>query len=148
MGLSQSELARLSGVTRATVAQIEEGRVKTPNASVIRILAKTTTPGSLVEEYVLWKNDEITEQLSPRARNVLLLPPSVVATYSSFPVWMKDVATNPTQFASLLKVPRSTVVKYLGGSISMPSSLEYAFANRLKLSEEYIDAVRGLDVGH
>lgn len=146
MGLTQIELARRAGVTRATIAQIEEGRVKRPNKKVLGILATMGGPQLLGDEYVAWLNEDITQGISPRARNVLSLPPSFVAKYTSFGSWRNDVAGNPTAFSSLLRVPRSTVVKYEKGEIAMPSSLYYALINRLNLSEQYVEELRKLNV--
>ena len=146
-GLTQIELARLAGVTRATIGQIEEGRVRRVNPAVLAVLAdRSRQPVAvLVAEYEGWRDGQVLSSLSERGRNTLSLPPSVVAQYASFAQWRADVARNPTAFASLLRIPRSTVVKYEAGLTGMPSSLYYALINRLGLSEEYVKELRKLD---
>lgn len=149
-GLTQQQLASKAGISRATVCQIEEGRTIAMNARVIRVLAKATgvTPHVVAEEYQTWRDRDITEELSPRAKNALALPPDIVTRYPSWQVWRQDIAANPTKFASVLRVPRSTVVKYedAHGHDALPKSIVTALGTRFKLSDEYIDALRNLDV--
>lgn len=149
-GLTQQQLAAQAGISRATVCQIEEGRTIAMNDKVIRVLAEAThvPPATVAEEYLSWRDEDVVALLPPRAQNALALPPHVVKRYPSWKVWRNDIASNPTKFASLLRVPRSTVVKYehSHNDEALPKSIVNALATHFGLSDEYIDALRNLDV--
>lgn len=148
-GVSQSALAQAAGVTRATVAQIEEGRVKTVNRQVIASIARLarTDPSAVVDAVTVWQRKPTEKDaLSLRAKNTLALPPHLVAQYRSFVQWRRDVAVTPTAFASLVKIPRTTLVKYERGEVAMPKVLYRALNTQLGLPEDYIEELRKLDV--
>ena len=57
-GLEMVELARLAGVSRATISQIEEGRTKKPNKKVVNVLSRMSgdSPETLAEKVEAWIN--------------------------------------------------------------------------------------------
>lgn len=148
-GLSQQQLAVLAGVTRGTVAQIEEGRTRKLNAKVAHALVERT--GESVEVLLAavdaWKAQDVMLELTQRGRNTLLLPPTVVKLYDSFQMWREDVSPNRTSFSTLMRMPRSTLVSYESGRTSeFPKPLIEGLATHLRCSDEYIEAVMGLPV--
>jgi len=149
-GLSQQKLATLSGVSRATISQIEEGRTKRPPESVFTILGQFggQSPEFIEREFARWMAaTEKDVELSPRAQAALALPPSIVATYPSWNVWRSDIAPTPTAFASLLRVPRNTVAKYENNpNMSLPKSIMMALTTRFGVTPEYLQALMELPV--
>lgn len=147
-GITQTDLAKRAGVTRAVVSQIEEARVKRPNLKVVQALAvhMNTTPETIFEEVEQWRTLPAQQQLSERAIQALQLPPSWVSKYDSFLSWRRDIAPNPTAFASLLKLPRRTIVRYEEGEVAMPKPLMQGLSGVLGLSSAYIEELRKLDV--
>lgn len=151
-GLEMKELARLAGVSRATVSQIEEGRTKHPNVRVVEVLSARS--GVSVEELLgrveVWRAASLDELMPRRAASTLQLEPSLVAElYPSFSRWRAEFADNPTHFASILRINRMTVAKYERGGFvgGMPDSLVRALVDRLGLSLDYVMALEGLPVG-
>jgi len=144
--MSQGQVAREAGVSRSIVAQLEEGRVATPNEKVVNVLAAhTQTPSARIREEVAEWREHTRPQLSQRAKNVTALPPEVVARYESFEQWRNDIAENITQFSSLLGVSRNTLLAYeRGDTRTMPKPLIRALYNRLDLSDAYVAAVTRL----
>lgn len=152
LGLEMKELARLAGVSRATVSQIEEGRTKRPNVAVLRVLSSRT--GVSVDDLLLrverWREVAPVEVLPRRGAAVLGLEPEVLlGLYGSFEAWRRELSDNPTHFASLLRINRMTVAKYERGGFvgGMPDSLAHALVARLGVSDEYLLALEGLSVG-
>lgn len=147
-GLTQVDLAKMGGVTRNVIAQIEEGRVRKPNAKVVGALAAhmNTTPEQIFEEVHTWRSTPTNTLLTLRALNALSLPPTYVAKYTNFLHWRRDIAPNPTSFASILRLPRATVIKYESGEVAMPKPMVTALSSILGLSDEYIEELRKLDV--
>lgn len=152
LGLEMKELARLAGVSRATVSQIEEGRTKRPNVAVLSVLSART--GVSVEDLLgrveRWRELSPQELLPRRGGAVLLLEPSeLLGLYGSFGAWRRELSDNPTHFASLLRINRMTVAKYERGGFvgGMPDSLAHALVARLGVSDEYLVALEGLAVG-
>lgn len=151
-GLEMKELARLAGVSRATVSQIEEGRTKNPNAKVVAVLARMSgsTPEVLLEQVRAWRDVPLTELLPARAASMLKLdPPLLSQFYRSFAHWRGEFSDNPTHFASVLRINRMTVAKYERGEFvgGMPDSLAHALHSRLGVTMEYVQALEGLPVG-
>lgn len=151
-GLEMKELARLAGVSRATVSQIEEGRTKKPNARVVAVLARLAgeDPLALLARVESWAGQRLEDLVPRRALAALQLPPeSLKDLYPSFVAWRGEFADNPTRFASFLKINRLTVAKYERGGFvgGMPDSLAHALVDKLKLSDEYLLAVEDLHVG-
>ena len=151
-GLEMKELARLAGVSRATVSQMEEGRVKRPNQKVVAVLARMSGIPSdkLVADTEAWRNASLEELLPKRGNATALLEPRLLAQfYRSFAHWRGEFADNPTNFASILRINRMTVAKYERGEFvgGMPDSLFHALCNRLGLSVEYVAALEQLPVG-
>lgn len=151
-GLEMKELARLAGVSRATVSQIEEGRTKKPNVRVVAVLSRLSgvSVDELLERVDAWRSKESAELLPRRGLAVLNLPADALpGLYDSFGAWRGEFSDNPTHFASILRINRMTVAKYERGEFvgGMPDSLAYALVARLGLSDEYVDALGGLSVG-
>lgn len=148
-GLSQQQLASLAGVTRGTVAQIEEGRTRKLNAKVAYALAERTgeSVDALLVAVDTWKALDTYNELSQRALNTLALPPTVVKLYDSFQMWREDIAVNRTAFSTLMRMPRSTLVSYESGrTTEFPKPLIEALATHMRCSDDYIEAVMGLPV--
>jgi transcriptional regulator with XRE-family HTH domain len=148
-GLEMKELARLAGVSRATVSQIEEGRTRRPNERVIAVLARLSgeDPKGLLGRVVAWGDQGVEDVVPRRGLSALQLPPEMLSTlYPSFISWRAEFADNPTRFASFLRINRLTVAKYERGGFvgGMPDSLAHALVDRLKLSDEYLQAVEEL----
>lgn len=151
-GLEMKELARLAGVSRATVSQIEEGRTKHPNDRVIAVLARLSgeDPKELFSRVVSWGGQRLEDLVPRRALSALQLPPeALVDLYPSFAAWRSEFADNPTRFASFLRINRLTVAKYESGGFvgGMPDSLVHALIARFGLSDAYLLAVEELPVG-
>lgn len=151
-GLEMKELARLCGVSRATISQIEEGRVKKPNAKVIEFLAEVegVSVEALRQAVGDWHDSNFFDLLPRRAASVLLIDPKDLPLfYSSFKAWRSEFSDNPTHFASLLRINRMTVAKYERGGFvgGMPDSLAHALSVRLNLSAEYLSSLEDLSVG-
>jgi len=150
-GLEMKELARLCGVSRATISQIEEGRIKKPNAKVIEFLAKTegVSVESLKQAVESWRDSVLLDLLPKRAASVLMISPEdLPRLYPSFKVWRSEFSDNPTHFASLLRINRMTVAKYERGGFvgGLPDSLARALSARLGLSAEYLSSLEELPV--
>tara|TARA_R110000764_G_C10920882_1_gene373848 strand:+ start:157 stop:633 length:477 start_codon:yes stop_codon:yes gene_type:complete len=148
-GLEMVELARLAGVSRATISQIEEGRTKKPNKKVVNVLSRMSgdSPETLAEKVEAWRSKETNEALPQRWKALLSLPPEALKDlYPSFKDWRMELSENPTHFASVLRINRLTVSKYerdqfVGG---MPDTLAHALVSRLGITEEYLFALEGL----
>ena len=148
-GLEMVELARLAGVSRATVSQIEEGRTKKPNKKVVHVLSRMSghSPEELYEKIETWRQTRADEVLPQRWKALLNLPAEDLAKlYPSFKHWREELSSNPTHFASVLRINRLTVSKYerdqfVGG---MPDTLAHALTSRLGITEDYLSALEGL----
>ena len=146
MGISQAELGRRAGVSRSVIAQIEEGRVRNPNERIIEVVSTyTQTPVQKIrEEIALWHNREVKPP-SRRAEYALAMPAEYVQKYKSYDQWRRDIAENVTQLSTLLRVSRNTLVAYeTGQTRTMPKPMVNALYNRLRLSDEYVEAVIAL----
>jgi transcriptional regulator with XRE-family HTH domain len=146
------ELARLAGVSRATVSQIEEGRTKKPNVKVLQVLsARSGVPVvELLQRVDQWRRRPVDELLPQRAASMLSLEPALLGEfYRSFAHWRGEFSDNPTNFASVLRINRMTVAKYERGEFvgGMPDSLAHALHSRLGISLEYVQALEALPVG-
>lgn len=151
-GLEMKELARLAGVSRATVSQIEEGRTKRPNVKVVQVLSRLSgqSVDDLLAKVEAWREVPLSELLPQRAASMLRLdPPLLSQFYRSFAHWRGEFSDNPTHFASVLRINRMTVAKYERGEFvgGMPDSLAHALHTRLGVTMEYVQALEGLPVG-
>lgn len=146
MGVSQNELARRAGVSRSIIAQIEEGRVTTPNDKVLEAVSvHSQIPIAQLREEVRKWHERQVKPPSKRAEFALSMPASYVQKYASYEQWRADIAANPTQLATLLRVSRNTITAYeQGRTRSMPKSMVNALYNRLGLNDEYVAAVVAL----
>jgi len=151
-GLEMKELARLCGVSRATISQIEEGRTKKPNVKVVEFLASVegVSVEFLYEAVDAWSDSALFDLLPKRAVSVLMIAPADLPLYyTSFKSWRSEFSDNPTHFASLLRINRMTVAKYERGGFvgGLPDSLARALSVRLNLSAEYLSSLEELSVG-
>lgn len=150
-GFSRVELAEKAGVTRASIAQIEDGRVQSPKPSTLtRIaIALNIRPAQLENLLATWQGRQSPiARLDNRGRAILNLTPAGVRNFSSFEAWRRNLAPNPTAFASLLGTNRETVAGYEHGVRvnGMPTTLATALL-RLGISDEYLTALRSLPPG-
>jgi transcriptional regulator with XRE-family HTH domain len=148
-GLEMVELARLAGVSRATISQIEEGRTKKPNKKVVQVLARMSghSTEELFQRIETWRNQTPETVLPARWRGLLSLSADAVQDlYPSFQHWREELSDNPTHFASVLRINRLTVSKYERGQFvgGMPDTLAHALASRLGLSEDYLSVLESL----
>lgn len=148
-GLEMVELARLAGVSRATISQIEEGRTKKPNKKVVLVLARMSghSPDELFEKIEAWRNQTPETVLPQRWKAVISLPAEAIGQfYPTFQHWRMELSENPTHFASVLRINRLTVAKYERGQFvgGMPDTLAHALSSRLGLTEEYLNALEQL----
>lgn len=148
-GIEMVELARLAGVSRATISQIEEGRTKKPNRKVVQVLSRMSGYGAeeLYEKIDQWREQTPETVLPARWKGLLTLTPeAVLDLYPSFQHWRMELSDNPTHFASILRINRLTVSKYERGQFvgGMPDTLAHALASRLGISEEYLSVLENL----
>lgn len=148
-GLEMVELARLAGVSRATISQIEEGRTKKPNKKVVLVLARMSghSPEELFQKIDAWRTQTPETVLPQRWKAVISLSADEVPKfYRTFKDWRMELSENPTHFASVLRINRLTVAKYERGQFvgGMPDTLAHALASRLGLSEDYLNALESL----
>ena len=148
-GLEMVELARLAGVSRATISQIEEGRTKKPNKKVVQVLARMSghAPEELFEKVQIWRDQTPETVLPARWKGLLTLTPeAVLDMYPSFEHWRRELSENPTHFASVLLINRLTVSKYERGQFvgGMPDTLAHALSTRLGLTENYLSVLEHL----
>lgn len=156
-GLTAEKLGQLAGVSRGAVNALEQGRIKSPRAALIMVLARENgvDPERLKAIYDEWLLGferstaeafaEVESGLSPKARGVLALPPSVVLRYGSFSAWRKDIHPSVAGFASLLRVSATTLRRFERGDIPMPKPLVRSLSKVLRLSDEYLGALMELD---
>lgn len=151
-GLEMKELARLAGVSRATISQMEEGRVKRPNPKVVAVLSRLSgiSPDDLTAKVEAWRSTSAGNLIPRRGNATALLEPRLLDQfYRSFSHWRGEFADNPTSFSSLLRINRMTVAKYERGEFvgGMPDSLFNALCTRLGLSDDYVTALEQLPTG-
>ena len=156
-GLTAEQLGALSGVSRGAVNALEQGRIKTPRAALVMVLARENGVDSarlqaIYDEWLLGFErstaaafSEVESSLSSKARGVLALSPDVVLRYGSFSAWRKDIHPSVAGFASLLRVSATTLRRFERGDVSMPKPLLRALSKVLRLSDEYVAALMELD---
>lgn len=150
--LPRIELARAAGVTYGAVDKLMMGMTKSVHPEIARVLAKETgVPVKRIRELVAaWNETPILEKLPPRARATLSLDPADIARfYGSFLAWREEFAENPTQFASILRVPRATLVEYEEERRrGFPPTMHAAIVKQFAVTPEYVDALAGLPPSH
>lgn len=149
--VTQSDLARRIGVSRAAVTAIEEGRNRMPKPATIAAAAQVfgTTADDLGGSILSWLASQEDIRLSPRARAVLGLPPASLNFYGSFAAWRAEIVDTPNAFASLLRVNTDTVALYERGERvhGMSDRLAGALQKVLGVSPEYLAALQKLPTG-
>lgn len=148
-GVSQTELARRTGLNRSSVAAIEEGRTRQPSEHTVLLIAGAlkTHPEALRAALEGWDDAPHPLDLSNKARMVLSLPHTQVAQYRSFRAWREDISPSPTSFATLLGLPRPTVANYERGIRvnGFPRTLATAILQTLNVSNDYLLALEKLE---
>jgi len=151
-GLSAEALGELCGVSRGLINALEQGRVKRPKDAVFVVLARENgvEVSLLRDAYTRWLRsldslEDVLVGLSPRARAMLALDPGVVLKYGSFVAWRRDFFPSVSGFASLLRVGATSLRRFEAGEVSMPKSLQRALKKVLRLSDDYVLALMGLD---
>lgn len=147
-GLKQAELARMAGVTTGAVDKLVMGMTKTVNPAVAGVLASRTgvAPSEIASAVEEWNEKPIRDRISNRARATLLLEAGDIPRfYSSFRMWRLEFADNPTQFASMVRVPRATVKEFEDGLRKvMPPTLHTALVRAFDLTDEQVTALARL----
>ena len=149
-GVSRSALAEQLGVTRSTIAAIEEGRTQSPTEQTLLHIdrALRLRPGTLATAMASWRaeRDGRAVKLTLEARAILSRSASEVARYPSFAAWRAKIAPTRTAFASLLGLNHSTLYRYEEGSRvnGMPDTIAHALLARLEISPEYLMALKKL----
>lgn len=141
--VTQTDLAKRAGVSRSSVDQIVQGRVRQVNPKISAVLTEITgLPADKLQLGVdLWYENTPPITPTPRISAVLALDPAEINEYyRSFKDWRKEFSDNPTKFASILHINRLTVKKFEDGKFKdgMPATLHAALAQSLGLSDEYI----------
>jgi len=147
-GLSRFELARAAGITYGALDKLMMGMTKTAHPEVLRVLAaRTATSQKDIRAAIrAWNEQPFFEKLPPRARATLALDAGdIVRFYPSFRDWREEFAENPTQFASILRVPRATLVEWETGRRKVfPPSLHEAIVTQFRVPAGYADALAAL----
>lgn len=148
VGMSRSRLAEEIGVTRSTIAAIEEGRTMNPTDTVLLNIDRALhlRPGTLTLRMSEWKAAHpITPLLSLQARAILSQKASDVVRFGSFEGWMLKIAPTATAFASLTGCNHTTINRYVNGiRVKFPDTIATALMTKLNLSPEYLRALAAL----
>lgn len=147
-GLKRIELAREAGITYGALDKLMMGMTKTVHPEVAATLARRTgvAPKTIHRMVSAWNERPILEKLPPRTQAMLALDPDdVLRFYASFQGWREEFAENPTQFASIVRMPRASLVEYEQGRRKVfPPNLRAALARTFHLEDPYLDALAGL----
>ncbi len=147
-GFSQSKLAELAGVQRSALTALEDGRTKRPGPSLLAALAAQfdISPDVLAEQVEEWLAKPLEPSLKPSARNLLEIPPYVLAQYyRSFAQWRAEIAPSQTAFASMLRLNPAIVRDYENGKYErMPDGLAGQMVKAFGISGDYLVALEGL----
>lgn len=147
-GVSRAQLSKTSGVTYAAIDKLMMGMTKTVHPDVAAALARLTgtAPKTIHREVERWNGLPLLEKLPPRARATLAFEPADIPVfYPSFQAWREEFAENPTQFASLVRVPRATLVEYETGRRKIfPPTLRERIIVTFQVDEGYVDALVAL----
>lgn len=147
-GLTRFELARAAGITYGALDKLMMGMTKTAHPEVVKVLAKrtATSPKDIRAAVKAWNEQPFFEKLPPRARATLALGAGdIVRFYPSFQDWREEFAENPTQFASILRIPRATLVEWETGRRKVfPPSLAEAIVTQFHVPAEYAEALAEL----
>jgi transcriptional regulator with XRE-family HTH domain len=147
-GLSRVELARAAGITYGALDKVLMGMTATPHPEVVKVLAaRTAVSPKMIRALVRqWNETPLLGKLAPRARAMLALTPEDLELfYGSFQQWREEFAENPTQFASLLRIPRATLVEFETGRRKIfPPTLAEAIRRELGVDEGYLQVLTAL----
>lgn len=140
------DLARAAGITYGALDKLLMGMTAKPHPEVVKVLARATgvSPKEIRSSVETWNESPLLGKLAPRARAMLALGPEDLRLfYASFQQWREEFAENPTQFASLLRIPRATLVEFEQGRRTMfPPTLEKAIRRELGVDEAYTAVLR------
>lgn len=147
-GLTRFELARAAGITYGALDKLMMGMTKTAHPEVVKVLARRTATSAkdIRAAIKAWNEQPFFEKLPPRARATLALGAGdIVRFYPSFQDWREEFAENPTQFASILRIPRATLVEWETGRRKVfPPSLAEAIATQFRVTPGYVAALATL----
>lgn len=155
-GLTQSELARRAGVSRATVAKIEGAvtrQLDDDTAQALEHVLRHSLDPSLQIEGLQIRIDRWFQNLRPRdhitpaAQSILhLTPAGLEERFDTFKQWRAAIAPSTEFFAALIGVHRRTVEDYERGVRvhGMSSTLAHGLL-QLGISEEYLAVLRRLE---
>jgi hypothetical protein len=147
-GIRRAALSKASGVSYPAIDKLTMGMTKTVHPDIAAALAKLTgtPPKTLHAQVAEWNERPLFDKLPPRTQAMLLyVPDDVAAFYPSFQAWREEFAENPTQFASLVRMPRASLVEYeTGRRKGFPRNLRDALARTFNLGEAYLDALEAL----
>lgn len=153
-GISRSALADRIGVTRQTIAAIEEGRTNHPTPQTLQQIDRVlgVRPGTLTHQMEVWRRARAAAgvQLSLMQRAMLSQPAADVKRFRSFADWRARFAPNPTAFASMLGLNHTVVARYEQGirEKGMPDTLAHALLTVLGVREDYLVALKQLEPNH
>lgn len=149
-GVTQSGLARATGISRGTVLAIEQGQTRTPKTDTLTKIAAEVRmdPAVLKQQIIDWLAAEVNITLSPRARATLQLTTKHIAHFETFSHWREQIVDTPTAFSILLRLNADVILRYEHGKQKrgMPDKLAGALMNVLGLDEDYLAAVQALPV--
>ena len=153
LGLSQADLARAGGISRASLIAIEDGRVLEPKPETIQGLSQAlgVHPTELSRRLVQWRKDHLAAALAnldPSQRALLSSSARQIRDHqTSFRRWREQLAPSVRAFAILVGVNHSTLNRYEAGERTregLPQPLATALLSTLNLSPEYVLALQEL----
>lgn len=151
-GLTQTELARRAGVSRATVAKIEGAvtrQLDTSTQSEIERVLWSYRPNYGFQAAIdrWFQNLRPRDHITPAAQSILRLTPAgLEERFETFKQWRAAIAPSTEFFAALVGVHRRTVEDYEKGVRvhGMSSTLAHGLL-QLGISEEYLTSLRRLE---
>ncbi len=148
VSMKRADLAQAAGVTYGAVDKLMMGMTKSVHPDIAKVLStRTGIAPKRIHEMVAERNDKpLLDKVPARSRAMLALGPDDVAKfYTSFVGWCDEFAENPTQMASILRVPRATLVEYQEGRRKVfPPSLAVALGVEFRLGRLYVEALTAL----
>jgi transcriptional regulator with XRE-family HTH domain len=148
--INQSQLARMTGISRSTLIAIEDGRTREPSVETLDNLSRVLDTSNLGEQLAIWnqsREGSVFECLPEEVREVLALSPDELAEqFTSFQHWRVAISPTVLAFARLLGINHAHVSQYESGSRvrGAPFPIASAIATRLRVTDAYLVALEGL----